>query len=288
MVMRVGSKQIMHSVLVAATLLPGVGRAASFFSEDFSDNAMPANMEIAFGNNVTFADGQAQFDGINVSTGRTWIRTKEADYSTIDFIFEGTVTMQGGAMDRANLAWLGMGDTTANVFNEPNVGSPTALQNMYYFSRNDVNALGVQPGAVQFTGIADGDLEAYSTHRVQMIWDSTTSMATYNFDRDYDGTFVADDTITIGPLTFAGSAHLWLGGQADSDNPAGTPPGPGDPLIWDDIVVRAPVVDTETYRVILQQSTNFIDGNWLSISNWNATVTAGLDRVYYRLRLLRE
>jgi hypothetical protein len=104
-------------VAVLATISP-YAQSATSFSENFSGTtispALIASPEFLFGPNSS-PTGVAQ----NPSGNRRYVRTVDTDFSSVDFAFE--ITLSVNTPTAANAAFVGFGDgqPDLNFFNEP-------------------------------------------------------------------------------------------------------------------------------------------------------------------------
>ncbi|HEX7260675.1 MAG TPA: hypothetical protein VF258_02580, partial [Luteolibacter sp.] len=110
----------MHSLIrPSLILLAGttVLSAAAYFTEDFNGGAVGRNMALGtgFGNpTTTFAD--KRFTITSGDKSRIYLGTNDADYSTVNFVFQATVTVPAGKSPWA-MAFIGMGNRNAATIN---------------------------------------------------------------------------------------------------------------------------------------------------------------------------
>jgi hypothetical protein len=225
------SKKMTRLLIAVLLVSAGLANAASFFTENFSGLAMPANMESNYAsgasldgtNHVSFTAGNAAW---NAGANRQYIRTIQSDYSSISFRFEVTITVSGGPWGSA---YIGMGQGGANTaaWGEPTNPLPclmAMLQPTGFGSNLDGRDNGIGPFLVS-GAVGDG------THRVRFDWDATTQVATISIDKNY-GTpgspFTVDAIASLdgSDNSFdATNSHLVFGG--------------GENMIVDDIAVTA-------------------------------------------------
>jgi hypothetical protein len=245
-------------ILLTAVLLvsAGLANAASFFTENFSGLAMPANMESVLPaasldgtNHISFAAGNAVW---NSSENRQYIRTIESDYFLINFRFEATITVSGGPWGGS---FFGMGAGNANT---GNFGEPTSPNIMCVVWPTSFLSGGLDgrdnSAAVWLANGAAGD----GTHRLRMDWNATTKIAAISIDKNYTGgAFVADATGTLNGADNgfnATNSHIVFGG--------------GENMIVDDIAVSS--LETESSV----RETISLDGSWQIEQGSNTQVPA--------------
>ena len=182
----------LQSLCLAAALLAtftGPAMAASNISETFDGTSLPASLEFSSGPPATFPGGIALFSDGN----RSYLRTIEDDYATVDFTAEITVTIPAGGPAQTAFFGLGVGDRNPAQFN-----APTVIPNIYAEAANEgfanaffrANDNGIDQPLVRPAAGA-------GTHRLQLVWDATSGTATLSIHRYYTGgPFVASTTVT--------------------------------------------------------------------------------------------
>jgi hypothetical protein len=235
-------KKSMFLVLVVIVASPIYAASyPNYFTEDFSAMVLPANMErtpAAFNvlgngimepndaNEVEFTYGDAWWsDSISY---RKYLRTKDANYCSINFRYEATVNVY---IDPLNPAWtefwFGMGDGTANMsfWGEPNRPAIALQGKGSWLDGGEAIQYDNQetgPGGGVAGACGDG------IHRVRLDWDHVRKTGTFSIMKNWTpgATFVATATIVIDGSDNGfnnTNSHLFVGG--------------GDGLIVDDISV---------------------------------------------------
>lgn len=209
-------KRLVYFVVLVLVLISSQS-FATYFSEDFSGSTMPANMESNFAsgasfdsqNHISFGSEMAQWDAVQ---NRQYLRTTASDYSSVDFVYDITVTTTGSSAWGGIFIGLGAGGADSGNWGEPtNPKIAITIQPTSWFG----DIYGRDNGEVMSVGLegAIGD----GTHRVRMNWDASTQTAFFEIDAYYSGgEFVADYTTGI----FTGSdngfnstnSHIFVGG----------------------------------------------------------------------------
>lgn len=204
------------------------------FTEDFSGGNLPTRFERS-GDGVgafccegtkggsVFENGVVRFTGEDTrgdaSGGlRSFLRTRESDYSANDFVAEVTVKIvpnQGSPNVGRNIAFFGLGPAETGLFGQPEEG-------IY---------LGVTPSNFDFGFVAaldDGTqtrvpgCSGDGTYRLRMEWDSPSQTLNFLVDENYvGGPFVADCAL---PPLYGGdngfdatNARLFIGGDWNTE-----------------------------------------------------------------------
>ena len=165
-------------------LVCSAAHAATFFDEDFNTLAgLPGpNLEQALGGSAaTFSSSNATFPG-GSGADRSYLRTVDDDYNTVDFIAEVTVTVNSTASGIIFFGF-GQGDRLSSASQEPRSGS-----HIFMSGYPDDFAAG------RF-GLVDNDIDTQydadhvgtGTHRLRMTWDSTLEQLTLEIHQDYAG-----------------------------------------------------------------------------------------------------
>jgi hypothetical protein len=200
------------ALALSATVLLTLGssiHAAMFFSEDFDDGTLDANLEQ---NNA----GSWNISGGDATTGsRNYIRTVDTDYNTVDFVAEITVTINADGLPGNNgngAAYFGLGDgahqgdfwdapTEAVVFELfPDSFDHEEFVGMIY----DGDESGNSVYGENFWNIAESQPHN-GTHRLRLS--KSADVLTFEIDEFFTGTFSADDSTTIS-LNATGSNGL--------------------------------------------------------------------------------
>lgn len=189
--------------------------AATFFTEDFSTGTAGSNMALGTAYNGATATFAGNNFTINSGDGpRLFLGTLATDYSTVDFVFQATVTVpnatQGGA-----IAFFGMGNSNAGgsgVYGEPLVGS-----NLLMVLRNDTGNLESRDNATtavtSMTAVNPGVTIRNNTHLIRMTWTASTKSAFFEFDGLNNGTIDKSFTVDGANNAFtASNSQLILGG----------------------------------------------------------------------------
>lgn len=209
---------------LAASLALGhapTASAASGFNEDFSGGSLPSQLEIVggVGSSVSpglsccggqvggpvFENGAARFRGRDTrgdgSGGlRSYLRTIEADYSSVSFVAEATVTIPpapGSPNIGRNIVFFGLGPVLpVGAFGEPTaVGINVATLPTNFFPRFQVGN-DDDPRITHIDGACGGN----GTHRMRLEWNAQTRTAVASIDQNYlGGSFVAD--CVLDPIT---------------------------------------------------------------------------------------
>lgn len=204
----------------------GSASAATLFTEDFSGLAQPSNMTHVLDGTVDYSAGDAEFTG---ATDRHYLRTNDLDFSTMDFVFEGTYTIPTGGADAFAIAFLGMGGGAYDEeFETP--ASPSIYGEIApvgfgggYFRANDRGAANTDSGLL---GLNNGGWGGDTAHRVRLTWDAGTQQALVEVDQGYTGSFSADFSYAIDGSDNgfnSSNSQLFIGG--------------GNGATWDDLVV---------------------------------------------------
>ena len=211
---------------LAAAAITGSGNAATFFTEDFSDNSEGPNMALGAGLGAPTTDFNGDFSITSGLNSRIYLGTNDTDYSTIDFIFEAEITITQ-ASDWA-IAFFGMGNSDADslAFGEPVTG-PNVFATLWpgqlhgvHFKDNTINSFS------STSVFSANPADMIGTHFMRLTWDSVTGTATFNVDLQNDSIF--DSTIVVDGSDngFNGTnSQLLLGG--------------GNQTSFDNIVVKA-------------------------------------------------
>lgn len=197
--------------------------AATLFTEDFSDSNLPSEFQYsAHGVNPTFDGSVATFAGGEAGTlncYRSYLKTVDDDYHTVDFVAEVTVNMTGTAYNNVSFFGLGEGEPK-NRLTSCDPREAPAL-----FIRADPRP----PGKSQAVKMWDNssfietvvDAAGQGTHRLQLTHDATAKTLTAAIHQDYvSGAFVA--TTTLKPVShnpdpdFTGSGHIFFGSASST------------------------------------------------------------------------
>lgn len=231
--------------------------AASSFEEDFSAGSLPPQLESVGGvgslvspgttccgnqsGGPVFENGAVRFQGRDTrgdSSGglRSYLRTIEADYSSVSFVAEVTVTIPpapGSPNIGRNIVFFGLGPVLpVDIFGGPvRIGIGVATLPTNFFPRFQA----VSETDAQIDNSCGGN----GTHRMRLEWNAQTKTAVASIDQDYSGgTFVADCTLpgltsfsdNLQPVANAGDDITVDEGDASGLNgsgslePNGTPP----------------------------------------------------------------
>ncbi|MEE2679303.1 MAG: PEP-CTERM sorting domain-containing protein [Myxococcota bacterium] len=210
------------------------------FTEDFSGGTLPSNLE------EPLVSGGTDFSGGNATFNQPahFLRTKDFDFNTVSFVFEGTLTLTNAGLD--STGYLGMGPGF-NISGPSNAPTPPAL----YGSVSPAAYLGGFFSAVdhsvvtgtterQLFGISNGGWGAGSVHRFRMTWDAVATTADFDLDQNFTGTFTSDFSASLDGSDngFSSvSSHLFVGGGEDSS--------------WDDLSVTVFTVVPEPSSALL-------------------------------------
>ena len=214
----------LFSLLLVVVAIPA--RAATLFTEDFSDTSPNPNMSLGANGgagNTPSATFAGEFKLSAPDNGRRYLATNDADYYNTSFIFEATLN-NAGANSGYTDGFLGMGSGDVGGFP--------------FYPDTPTIALEIQMGAgagVDEVATFDDTRTVQTTisdahpYRMRMTWNGVTHQALFELDQNYTGTFAADLSYTINGsdngFTNGTDARLFVGG--------------GDGIIFDDIVVRA-------------------------------------------------
>jgi hypothetical protein len=238
-------------VLFGAILVawaPQTVRGATYFSTDFSGATVPANLEeneSPMNPTVTYG-GQATWGNVDA---RSYLRTTDSDYTTVDFTAEVNVTTVSGA-GAWGVAWFGFSNAVEASYQEPGptnrrhtivVGNDTSWQAGNITLRS---ALGDSDGIGSIT---------VGTHRLRMTHLADTGgpgTVRFQVDKDYTGgTFFADwtsvayDVSTIG-LDNTNSKVMFGGGRAISYDDFAVAAPPSAPLPPGGSILNVNIGDT--------------------------------------------
>ncbi len=211
---------LVAAAFAAVALFPHATTAAMLFTEDFSSETPGSNMTLGTGHGSPVTSFDNQNFHITSGTGsRIYLGTNDLDYSTINFVFEATVTVPDTS-DPWAMAFMGMGTTTpdSGLHGEPSFpGIYTVL--------SPVHNRALHKNGNFFTGTEWADNLAISnaTHRLRMEWDATTEAAIFSIDVGNTGTFGHSSGSIVAADTFDNNSRLFVGG--------------GNGLIFDDISV---------------------------------------------------
>jgi hypothetical protein len=215
-------KKLVCLMVVVAVTSPTY--AATMFTEDFSGGVLPANMQLTTAgqagtpvDHVSFAGGIAAWE--NATEYRQYMQTTEADYSTVDFCYEATVTCAGGSAWSRIWFGMGVGEARYDWWYEPGrpvIGSivQESPDASYYAAIYD-NANNIDDGRWWPDTLGKAGT---GTHRLRMDWNATTKIATFSIDQNYTGgAFVAEFSYTLNGassiIPFDGTnSHLFVGG----------------------------------------------------------------------------
>lgn len=225
--MKRNTRNLFFATMVGLTVS---SNGAILFTEDFSDNSASPNMALGTGHGSPTTDFTGAFTITSGDGNRIYLGTNDADYSTIDFVFEADVTIPnlGSAW---SIAFLGMGSPNANG---ASYGEPTTNQNVISALRPDEgdggNLSSRDNGAFagpHFSGIG----LTTATQGMRMDWNATTKQATFLFDVGNDGTYDPALTFVVDGSDngFTGSnSQLFVGGGNGTkfDNISVTSPAP--------------------------------------------------------------
>ncbi len=242
-------KSLSCAVVMGVFAISNAAFGAHSFTEDFSGNVLPSNLENqdnAFP--ATFSGGEVTLgtpagDGFN---DRRYVRTVETNYFGVDFVAEVTVTVPGPIDTLDAGGFFGIGQSNFGRFGEPDQ-VPTVYMRVTPNSASGPNGgvhgeFGttqvvqdllddVYPGSVAaetFLTDAAGGLAAGSadplglvgsgTSRLQLSWNSTTEQATFSVDANYVGGAFAADFTSIPFDTNLQSAVPELGVMDDTNS----------------------------------------------------------------------
>jgi hypothetical protein len=178
------------------------------FNEDFSNVAsLPGPfLEQSVGGTPAIFDGTvARFPDLTPSwppPGRSYLRTIDDNYNSVNFIAEITVTMFNGKFfdggDGIVFFGMGVGEPNPSFFNEPSVTPSLYMRpapDNWHLGLVSVHDNGLQTHSLS-------DLAGTGTHRLQMSWDAILQEMTFAIHKDFTGgPFVASSTFG----TFDGS-----------------------------------------------------------------------------------
>jgi serine acetyltransferase len=195
--------------------------AADGFVEDFSAGNLPPQLQAVGGvgsatslgttccngqvGGPVFGNGQVRFQGLDtrgdLSGGlRSYLRTIQTDYSSVNFVAEVTVTVPpapGYPSRGRNIVFFGLGpvlpvDIYGGPSNEPDSSINIATLPDNFFPRFQVyNATDTK---------IDAACGGNGTHRMRLEWNAQTKTAVTSIDQDYTGgNFVAD--CQLAPIT---------------------------------------------------------------------------------------
>ena len=216
----------------------GTASAATFFTEDFSSNTSGPNLTLGPVWNTPDPDfSNGNFSITGPQGGRIYLGTNDTDYATVEFTALATFTISSTPGTNNNVSpFMGFGSTTPDA---GNWGEPTGPRM--------VARLQVDPDGIHYSDNVAGERPASTivggsgiglrggTHRVRMIWDNNTQMATFDVDQDYaGGALVSDHNFVLNGADNgfdASNSQLIFGGGGN---------GPNDPMIIDDISVVIP------------------------------------------------
>ena len=253
--------------LAGSLVAIGTASAATSFNEDFSSNTSGPNLTLGpvwNTPNPDFSNGNFSITG--PQGGRIYLGTNDTDYATVEFTALATVTISSTPGTNNNVSpFMGFGSTTPDA---GNWGEPTGPRM--------VARLQVDPDGIHYSDNAAGERPASTivggsgiglrggTHRVRMIWDNNTQMATFDVDQDYAGGALVSDhnfvlngadngfNATNSPLIFGGGAN-----------------GSADRAIFDDISVTTDGDVPATAPNTTFAWKNDVAGDWLDNSNWD-------------------
>jgi hypothetical protein len=223
------------SFLLFSSTAQNAKAAPISFTEDFSNAASlpgPFLEQSAGGTPATFDGAVATFPDLTPAwppPGRSYLRTIDDDYNTVDFVAEITVTIFNGQFFDGGdgLVWFGMGigEPNPSFFNGPSV----------------IPCLFMRPSPDNFhSGVVvvnDNGLETHfptvlagtGTHRLQMSWDATLQEMTFAIHEDFaGGPFVA--SISFGPFDGSDNGYNATNSRIFFGGTSGT--------IYDDLAVQ--------------------------------------------------
>jgi hypothetical protein len=198
------------TALVASLALVGTASAAPYFSDDFSGPSLDANL-VDIEDLYFFSGGR-----IGTLATRSYIRTTEDDYLSIDFRADLVYSM-GGSSSGATGVFFGIGAGTedAGFFDEPEaaiylVDHPNGFG---FFPASDIvlRVNGPGSGAItDLTNIPFPDSTVFA--RITKVGDSIT----FAYDYAYDGSFDPDGSYTaslsaVAPFLASGPSYLLFG-----------------------------------------------------------------------------
>lgn len=207
----------MHPLFCSSLILLGSAAflpAATFFTEAFSDGAIGTNFTIGTGFGTPTTSFATNDFTVTSGTGsRVYLGTVATDYSTVNFVFQATVTVPNA--DAWAIAFFGMGNPTAGsaVFGEPITGS-----NLFMAVRHDItptNRLESRDNATSAVGTNQGNIPAAAngTHLLRMTWNAATQSAFFEYDSGNNGSIDQSFTVNGADNGFNGSnSQLVLGG----------------------------------------------------------------------------
>ena len=208
---RLTSIAVWSLVLASSLAMATATRAAVYFTEDFSDNSPGPNMALGVGFGTPTTDFTDAFTVTSGDLSRIYLGTNDTDYSSVNFVFEATVTMPAGTSPWSS-SFFGMGhaDSDPDFYGEPL--SPYALMAMRLDGGGLINK---QDNGAATLLERPSDIES-KTHRMRMEWYQEAQLAAFHVDKDYSGgPFVSDlDFIVDGSDNGfdAANSQLFVGG----------------------------------------------------------------------------
>ena len=157
------------------------------------------------------------FGGGNV---RSYIRTVDKDFNTVDFVAELTFTTTAGQGTMIHFFGLGPGDQDGGSFSNESAGALFRIHSSDTIGGR-VDA-GVRFPLGTFTGSSIGDITTSGdTHRARIT--KSGNLAVFAIDRDFTGTFVADitsptlDLASVAPFLNNTNSRIYFGTASATD-----------------------------------------------------------------------
>lgn len=269
---------LMAGLLLLAAGAPAA-QAASAFTEDFSAGTLPPNFEILKGSGLgvqgvppvwngtwgpVFDNGSVRFSGSdtrgdNSGNLRSYLRTIQTDYASVDFVAEVTVTIPyagpfGAYTSGRNAIFFGLGNASpVDIYGGASVqGVQMVVLPTNFFPR--VRSVDGTPDGQALTVADNTSFGGNGTHRLRIEWSACTQTAVLSVDQNYTGgPFVADcvlPTIDGSDNGFdATNARIYFGGDWNA--------------VFDDLVVTVnlpPVADAGAAQSVEVGDTVLLDG----------------------------
>ena len=210
-----GSKTRMTVFLIAVGV--NLGTNGAFAAVSFTDNFDGP----AFNPALEDRDGTYVFSGGSTHNAgnRSYVRTVDGDFLTVDFVAEVTFTMDGGGGPGGVFVGLGPADKDPTFFNEP-------LSSVYMLDHSEdffITTITV----VRSNATADGTVLDHfnwpspldGTHRVRIT--KAGDALTFAVDLFFVGSFAPEFSGTLSlatdlPFLTASNSHLFFGSEATS------------------------------------------------------------------------
>lgn len=270
---------LLSGLLLLAAGMPAA-QAASAFTEDFSAGTLPSNFEILKGSGLgvqgvppvwngtwgpVFDNGSVRFSGSdtrgdNSGNLRSYLRTIQTDYASVDFVAEVTVTIPyagpfGAYTSGRNAIFFGLGNASPmDIYGGASVqGVQMVVLPTNFFPR--VRSVDGTPDGQALTVADNTSFGGNGTHRLRIEWSACTQTAVLSVDQNYTGgPFVADcvlPTIDGSDNGFdATNARIYFGGDWNA--------------VFDDLVVTVnlpPVADAGAAQSVQVGDTVLLDGS---------------------------